>query len=291
MIIAPFVIALREGIEAALVIAIMLLYLKKSSQMRLSKYVGYGVIVALISSVGLAVLLGQIWGIIDGPVLAIFEGTVVLIAMLLLTTMILWMWKAGADIASDIEESTKKEAALQSGTGLFLLALALVLREGVELVLFTAALVIQDGIVSMVGIIGGLTVAIVIGIFLYQGSLKVSLKTFFNITSILLVLFAAGMLAYGIHELQEAGLLLIGPIEIWDINPALLPDGSYPLLHEKGEIGAIAKALLGYNGNPSALEVVAYFSYLIIIGAYFWKSRNRTENSKLKTTTQISNIE
>ena len=115
MIIAPFVIALREGIEAALVIAIMLLYLKKSSQMRLSKYVGYGVIVALVSSVGLAVLLGQIWGIIDGPVLAIFEGTVVLIAMLLLTTMILWMWKAGADIASDIEESTKKEAALQSG--------------------------------------------------------------------------------------------------------------------------------------------------------------------------------
>ncbi|MHA2374504.1 MAG: hypothetical protein ACXAEB_15980, partial [Candidatus Thorarchaeota archaeon] len=98
-----------------------------------------------------------------------------------------------------------------------------------------------------------------------------------------LILFAAGMVAYGIHELQEAGLLLIGPLEIWDINPPILPDGSYPLLHEKGAIGAMAKALLGYNGNPGALEVVAYVGYLAIAFVFYWRKRtglNSVESDK-----------
>ncbi|MHA1929839.1 MAG: FTR1 family iron permease [Candidatus Thorarchaeota archaeon] len=280
MIIAPFVIALREGIEAALVIAIMLLYLRKSFQTDMRKFVWYGVTVAIVTSIGLALLMSQVWGIIDGPALAIFEGSVVLLAMLLLTTMILWMWRASANIALEIEDATKEHTTLKSGTGLFLLALTLVLREGVELVLFSAALVFQDDLFAIGGILLGLALAVILGIFLYHGSLKISLKTFFNTTSILLVFFAAGMLAYGIHELQEAGLLLIGPIEIWNINPPLLPDGTYPLLHEKGEIGAIAKALLGYNGNPSALEVTAYFSYLILIAIYYMKFRNHTEKSQ-----------
>ncbi|MEE9353668.1 MAG: FTR1 family protein, partial [Candidatus Thorarchaeota archaeon] len=119
----------------------------------------------------------------------------------------------------------------------------------------------------------GLTLAIGAGLAIHQGSLKVSLKAFFKWTSVLLVLFAAGMMAYGIHELQEAGLLLIGPLEVWNINPPQLPDGTYPLLHEKGLIGAMFKALFGYNGNPSALEVIVYSGYLVVVSLYYLKNR------------------
>ncbi len=276
MIISPTIISLREGIEAALVIAIMLSYLRKTNQMSLRKYVVYGAITAILSSVGVAVVVGLLWGIFEGPMLNIFEGTVVLIAAFLLTTMIVWMWNAGARVAQEIEESMQISVVQQSGIGLALLSFSLVMREGVELSLFSMALVIQEGLVNYVGIALGLLLAVILGIGIYKGSLRISMRVLFKWTSIFLILFAAGMIAYGIHELQEAGLLLIGPIEVWNINPPLLPDGSFPLLHEKGLIGGMAKALFGYNGNPSALEVVAYAAYLGIAFAYFWKRQKGT---------------
>ncbi|TET07932.1 MAG: hypothetical protein E3J86_11725 [Candidatus Thorarchaeota archaeon] len=273
MIISPTIISLREGIEAALVIAIMLSYLRKTNQINLRKYVFYGTIVALISSLGVAIVVGMLWGIFEGPMLNIFEGSVVLIAAFLLTTMIVWMWNAGARITQEIEDSMERSVVQQSGIGLALLSFSLVMREGVELSLFSMALVIQDGIETYIGIAVGLAIDVILGICLYKGSLRISMRALFKWTSIFLILFAAGMIAYGIHELQEAGLLLIGPIEVWDINPPLLPDGSYPWLHEKGAIGSLAKALLGYNGNPSALEVTAYFGYLAIALAFYWRKR------------------
>ena len=160
---------------------------------------------------------------------------------------------------------------------MLLLSFALILREGVELVLFTTALVIQEGTITYLGIAIGLSIAFIIGVLMYAGSVRISMKKLFNWTSVLLVLFAAGMVAYGIHELQEAGLLLIGPLELWNINPPLLPDGSYPLLHENGLIGGLAKSLFGYNGNPSALELVGYISYLAIVSLYYiWHKNYKT---------------
>ncbi|MHA2043906.1 MAG: FTR1 family iron permease [Candidatus Thorarchaeota archaeon] len=273
MIISPTIISLREGIEAALVIAIMLSYLRKTNQTSLRKYVFYGTIAALLSSVGVAVVVGLLWGIFEGPMLTIFEGTVVLIAAFLLTTMIVWMWNAGAKVTQEIEKSMEISVVQQSGVGLALLSFSLVMREGVELSLFSMALVIQEGLVTYVGIALGLSIAVILGIGIYKGSLRISMRALFKWTSIFLILFAAGMVAYGIHELQEAGLLLIGPLEVWDINPPLLPDGSYHWLHEKGAIGSLAKALLGYNGNPGALEVVAYVGYLAIAFLFYWRKR------------------
>ena len=273
MIVAPIIISLREGIEAALVIAIMIAYLRRSNQRNLTRYVLGGAIAAIVSSMVIAILMSILWGTFEGPLLAVFEGTVVLIAALLLTTMIVWMWGAGSGVAAEIEDSVSQRTAQNSGIGVALLAFALVLREGVELVLFTMALAIQEGSETYLGVAIGLTLAIGVGLAIHQGSLKVSLKAFFNWTSVLLVLFAAGMMAYGIHELQEAGLLLIGPLEVWNINPPQLPDGTYPLLHEKGLIGAMFKALFGYNGNPSALEVIVYSGYLVVVSLYYLKNR------------------
>lgn len=290
MIISPTVISLREGIEAALIIAIMLSYLRKTNQTELKKYVITGTIVAVLASLGVAIVVGLLWGIFEGPMLNVFEGVVVLIAAILLTTMIVWMWNAGARITQEIEESMESSVVQQSGIGLALLSFSLVMREGVELSLFSMALVIQEGIQSYIGVTLGLLLAVVFGLGIYKGSLRISVRSLFKWTSVFLILFAAGMIAYGIHELQEAGLLLIGPIEVWNINPPILPDGGFPLLHEKGAIGGLAKALFGYNGNPSALEVVVYVAYMAIAVVYYWRKQKvlnsvQTEESNRNTLT------
>lgn len=244
----------------------------------------YGTIVAILASLGVAVVVGLLWGIFEGTMLNVFEGVVVLIAAILLTTMIVWMWNAGARITQEIEDSMESSVVKQSGIGLALLSFSLVFREGVELSLFSMALVIQEGIESYIGIALGLSLAIILGIGIYKGSLRISIGSLFKWTSIFLILFAAGMIAYGIHELQEASLLLIGPIEVWNINPPLLPDGSYPLLHDKGAIGGLAKALFGYNGNPSALEVVAYAVYLAVAFTYLWVKQKGLKSTQVKKT-------
>jgi len=286
MIISPTIISLREGIEAALIIAIMLSYLRKTDQTNLRKYVLSGTIVAIVASLCVAVVVGLLWGIFEGSMLNVFEGVVVLIAAILLTTMIVWMWNAGARVTQEIENSMERSVVQQSGIGLALLSFSLVFREGVELSLFSMAMVIQEGIESYIGIALGLLIAVILGIGIYKGSLRISIGALFKWTSIFLILFAAGMIAYGIHELQEAGLLLIGPIEVWNINPPLLSDGSYPLFHDKGAIGGLAKALLGYNGNPSALEVVAYVSYLGVAITYLWvKQKGLNSTKKMKKDT------
>jgi high-affinity iron transporter len=273
------IISLREGIEVALIVVVILAYLRKSHQMNLRKFVYGGVSLAILSSLIISFAMITIWGIVSDVALAIFEGVVVLLAAFLLTTMVLWMWKTGAQMASEIEASVEKTIEMQSGTRLAVLSYALVLREGVELVLFSLALSIEESIQTLIGIVIGLSIAAIIGIGIYTGSLKTRFGSFFRWSSFLLVLFAAGMIAYGIHELQEAGLLLIGPLEIWNINPPQLPDGSYPLLHENGFIGGLAKSLFGYNGNPSALEVLAYISYLILVLAYYLRKRSNKERN------------
>ncbi|MFW9803380.1 MAG: FTR1 family protein [Candidatus Thorarchaeota archaeon] len=271
MIIAPFVVSLREGIEAALIIAIMLSYLRKTGRENMKQSIIIGTLFAFVGSLGLATVIAMIWGAFEGAILNVFEGSVVLAAAILLTSMIFWMRKASSGIASEIEQSVE-EGALRTRLSLTFLAFALILREGVELVLFTTALAFQEGPITYIGVFLGLVIAILVGFGVYQGSLRIKFKSFFNSTSVLLVLFAAGMIAYGIHELQEVGFLAFGPIEVWNINPPLLPDGSYPLLHEKGFLGGLAKALFGYNGNPSALEVIAYVGYLTLISLIYFRT-------------------
>ncbi len=287
MIITPILVSLREGIEIALILAIILTYLRQTSRMELKRYVLFGVIFAILTSLGIGFVMYLVWGILEGPAVAIFEGTVVLVAAFLLTTMILWMWKTGSRIATEIEESVEREVGVKQGIGLLMLTFALILREGVEIVLFTIALVIQDGVITYLGIALGFGIAIVLGVGFYTGSMRLSLGTVFKWTSILLVLFAAGMIAYGIHELQEAGLLLIGPVEIWNINPPLLPDGSYPLLHENGLIGSLAKSLFGYNGNPSALEVAGYVGYLVVVSIIYLRIKKGMEKEKSSPEEQL----
>ena len=112
--------------------------------------------------------------------------------------------------------------------------------------------------------------AIFLGYLLFVASVKIPLKKYFTATSVLLLLFAAGLVAHSVHEFEEAGLLPPIIEHLWDLNPEVNLDGSYPALHEKGIAGEFLNGLFGYNANPSLLEVFSYAGYLVIL-AIVWK--------------------
>ena len=279
MVSASFLVTSRETLEATLVVGIVLAYLTKTNKHHYRKTVYYGIAFGILASLLSAFIFTIFAGGFEGRAEEIFEGITMLFASFLLTTMILWMMRQ-KHIARHIEskvsvEIEKAEIDMTYAYGLFLLVLIAVLREGVETVIFLNAMKYASGVNFVGGLLGVLT-AIGVGYLFFTSTRKVNLKKFFNISSILLILFAAGLVAQGIHELQEAGVILYGAKELWNINPAVAVEGVYPLLHEKGMVGSFLKGLFGYNGNPSLLEVLSYIAYLGII---FYLYR-RIENSQ-----------
>jgi len=226
----------------------------------------------------LAVLVSLIAGIViyfsagglEGRAEAIFEGIAMFVAAGVLTWMILWMRKQAANIKRHLEAQIK--SALQSGSGLGLLTLALVavVREGIETVLFLfgATRVTESLPLSVAGGLIGLAAAILIGYTIYKGTSRLNLRTFFNVTSLLLIVFAAGLLAHGIHEFHEAEVIPPVVAHVWDLN-SILP--------EQSTFGRFLSALFGYNANPSLIEVISYFSYLAIALASFFKPASEKE--------------
>ena len=155
------------------------------------------------------------------------------------------------------------------GLGIFLLAFVSVFREGIETILFLYGVMMKQGGLSISLSLLGAVMGIGMGYLIFVQGKKVPLKTFFNVSSILLIFVAAGMFAYGIHEL-ESEVIIPDYGRIWDINPAKLADGSYPLMHDKGYVGSLLKGLFGYNGDPSLIELLAWFLSLSGL-TYVWK--------------------
>ena len=181
-----------------------------------------------------------------------------------------------SNVLSSFAHSVSTELTKPRKFGLFLLVFTAVLREGIETVIFlgAASFVSTSNAATGVGALAGIIAAIFLGYIIFAGSMKISIKKFFDITSILLILFAAGLVAQGVHELQEATIIPTAIEHVWDINPPVNPDGSYPILHEKGYIGSILKGLFGYNGNPSLIEVLGYFVYLVLVFV-LWRNIGR----------------
>lgn len=259
-----FIITFRETLEAALIVGIVLSYLARTKQAEYKVFVYWGCIAGIIASIIGALLFRKIAGGFTGQAEEVFEGITMLIGALLLTTMILWMMKQ-KHVAAELEHRVATELSEAHKFGLFLLVFIAVLREGIETVIFLGAASFVSTNNSLIGALAGITGAIFLGYAIFVGSMKIDIKRFFNITSILLILFAAGLVSHGLHELQEAAIIPTVIEHVWDINPSPNPDGSYPILHEKGYIGSILKGLFGYNGNPSLIEVVSYFVYLGLV--------------------------
>ena len=262
--IASFIITFRETLEAALIIGIILSYLIRTKQTRFNNVVYLGIGTGVVASIIGALLFNVLAGGFEGKAEQIFEGITMLIGAALLTTMILWMMKQ-KHVAHQIQSEVHDKLAEARKFGLFMLVFVAVLREGIETVIFLGASSFISSDNNLIGALGGIIAAIILGYLIFVGSMKINLKRFFNITSVLLILFAAGLVAHGVHEFEEAGIL--NPIieHVWDINTAVNIDGSYSLMHENGYIGSILKGLFGYNGNPSLLEVTSYLLYLTVV--------------------------
>lgn len=268
--IASFLITFRETLEAALIVGIVLSFLVRIKQTKYNNVVYMGIGSGIVASIVGALIFNRISGGFTGRTEYIFEGVTMLIGALLLTTMILWMMKQ-KHVAKEIEEKVAKGIAKTSKVSLFLLVFIAVLREGIETVIFLGAASFVSTDNTIVGALIGIVMAILLGYLIFVGSMRINIKKFFNITSILLILFAAGLVAHGVHEFQEAKIIPTITEHVWDINPEINSDDSYPSLHEKGAVGSILKGLFGYNGNPSLIEVLSYIFYLILV-FILWKN-------------------
>ena len=271
--IESFLVTSRETLEAGLVVGIVLAYLSKTNNQSYKKSVYYGIIFGILASVLAAVIFTIFAGGFEGRAEQLFEGITMLIGAFLLTTMILWMMQQ-RHIAKEIEEKVEKHLMnaqpLFSHIGIFILIFVAIIREGVETVIFMNALNYASGI-NFIGGALGVIAAIIVGYLFFVSTKKINMKKLFSVSSILLILFAAGLIAHGVHEFEEAGIVsgIVAPL--FDINH---------ILNEKGVFGSFLKGLFGYNGNPSLLEVMAYAAYL---GVIFYLYR-RIKSSKLRVS-------
>lgn len=273
--IESFIILFREAFEAALIVGIILSYLKRTGATEKYITVAYGTAAAIAASLLTGAAFRMLAIEFEGANEEIFEGVTMLTTALLLSTMIVWMIRVKPSV-KQIESETSTSLS-GNKWGLFLLVFVSIFREGLEAVLFLSGLD-AAGSGGLIGSFLGLLVGVGVVYLLFRGLISLNFKLLFNVTNTLLVLIAAGLVAHGFHELQEAGVVTILGNELWDINPAQNADGSYPALHDHGAIGGFLSSIFGYNGNPSALEVV---SYLLYIGAIVVASKAGTSKKNV----------
>ena len=270
--VAALLITLREGLEAALIIGIVLSVLQRMGLSTRQREVWWGVIAAVMVSVVGGFALHALGVAFEGRGEEIFEGIAMILAASVLTWMIFWMQGSGINVQKELEAGVQAAVLSQSRGALFGLAFVAVVREGIETALFlTAAALSASPLQTTVGGGIGLLLAVLLGWLVFAAGKRLSVRPFFKITSLLLLFFAAGLLAHGIHELQEAAVLPVIAEHIYDLNP---------ILDENTGLGTILKTLFGYNGNPNLLESVVYVLYLGVI----YLLNNRVSQKQIRTT-------
>ncbi|MFQ6019436.1 MAG: iron uptake transporter permease EfeU [Dehalococcoidia bacterium] len=256
-----FLITLREGLEAGLIVAIIMAYLKASgatSHFR-SAWLGTSAAVAVSLLVGAAIFVSA--GEFEGRAEAAFEGFALLSAVLVLSWMIIWMKRQAMHIRRELQRQVDSAIGVGSIVALAVIPFIAVLREGLETSVFLfAASRTASPLESTIGAVAGVLIAAALAYGVYSGGYRLDLRLFFNVTGVLLILFAAGLLALSIHELQEAALLPVTVQHVWDING---------VLSDSEGVGQWLKGLFGYNGNPPLAEVIAYPVYLAVAFWYF----------------------
>ena len=263
MFLANLLIALREGLEAALVVSIIVAYLVKSDRRDALPKLWIGV--------GLAALLPLATGAILtwGPKTLTFQaqeilgGTLSFVAVGLVTWMIFWMGKNARELKGELEGSLSRTLAGDgSGWGVVWIAVVAVGREGVETALFIWATVrssIESSTMqTTAGVVTGLALAIVLGVLIYQGAVRINFRIFFATTGYFLVVVAAGIVAYGIGDLQEAGVLPGIMSHAWDLS-SYLPASTSPLHW----LYVLLQAMFQFNLQPTVLQAVGWCLYIV----------------------------
>jgi high-affinity iron transporter len=263
-VLGNFLIGLREGLEASLIVSILIAYLVKTGrQHQLGKvWAGVGLAVAVSLGFGALLTFGP-----KGLSFAAQEsigGALSIVAVGLVTWMIFWMATASRTLASDLRRQV--DAAAESNWSLPLIAALVVGREGLETALFIWAATTASGGQGtptggpLLGALLGLLVAVGLGYAMYAGAVRINLGKFFAITGGFLIVIAAGVLAYGVHDLQEAGLLPGVNNLAYDVSAVIPPSGV---------LGTLLKGIFNFSAAATVLEVVVWVAYLAVVGTLF----------------------
>jgi high-affinity iron transporter len=262
-----FLVMLREGVEAALIVAILLAFLVRSDQRAGVRWVWYGTAMAALASLVAGVLIFRTIGSLEGRAEQISEGSVALLAAALLTWMIFWMGSHARSIKTQLEGEAN--AALVSGGmfGLAAVAFIAVAREGLESALFMISVAVGSSseTAQFVGGLLGLAGALTVGYLVYRGGRRIDLRLFFRVTGVLIVVVAAGLVGKAVHEFQEAGLLPVIIEHAWTIG-----------FLGSGQLGAFTETLFGISADPSAMTVAVYWIYLVPVMVEFLRRTSRT---------------
>ena len=279
-----YLIGMREGLEAALVVSILVVYLQRTNRNSLIRYVRNGVLLAVLASVAVAITLETISSELAESIEPIFAGVVSFVAVIFVTWMIFWMKGAARTISGDLK--VKLDAAQVSGGELAvsIMAFVAVLREGVETAIFywAASQASGSAATSLVGLTLGLGTAVVLGWGIYKSSASINLPKFFRITGILLVFVAAGVLSYGIHEFQEVALLPGDGNVVLNLSTQL-PEGSI--------ITTLLAGIFNISAKTTLLQAVAYVGFVASVLFLFLrpvdaKPFKRNENSEPSLTSK-----
>ncbi len=271
--VSNFLIGLREGLEAALVVSILIAYLVKSNRRHLLPKIWVGVGVAVVISLGFGALLTF------GPRGLTFEaqeligGALSIIAVGFVTWMIFWMAKAARSLSGELRSQIDRAAEAKPWS-LAVVALLAVGREGLETALFLWAATQAAGRTSVTPLIGaalGLLLAVILGYLMYRGALKINLSKFFTWTGTFLIIVAGGVLAYGMHDLQEARFLPGLTNLAFDVSAAIPPTSWY---------GTLLKGIFNFSPATTKLQAVAWLAYVIPTMAIFLnRARARTPST------------
>ncbi|PKW15737.1 iron uptake transporter permease EfeU [Saccharopolyspora spinosa] len=258
MLFSNALIGLREGLEAVLVVSILVAFLVRTERRRALPLVWAGVGVAVALSVGLGAVLTYTAATLSFEAQEAFGGIASIIAVAFVTGMIFWMRRAGRTLAAQLRGQL--DEALQLGpVAVATVAFLAVAREGMETAVFFFSSVQSAGggtVLPLVGFLIGITISILLGWLLYAGAIKVNLSKFFTVTGVLLVFVAAGVFAYGVHDLQEASLLPGLHTLAFDVSAYVPPNSWY---------GSLLKGIFNFSPETTVLEAVVWVGYVVIV--------------------------
>ncbi len=278
---ATFVIGLREGLEAALIVSIVAAFLRKQGRSELLRAVLIGIGAAVVLCAAAGVLLRVVSRDLPQRQQEGMETVIGLVAVAMVTYMVVWMRRHARELKGHLESAAGQALATGSGWALVMMAFLAVLREGFETAVFLLAAVneSQSGSLALAGAILGVSVAIGLGYVMYRGGVRINLAKFFRATGVVLVLVAAGLVASALHTAHEAGWLNAGQQFTVDLSPVVGP----------GTIqGALLTGVLGIQPRPVLIELAGWSLYVIVVLPYvIWPPQNVPER---RTVARVSAV-
>jgi high-affinity iron transporter len=276
-VLANLLIGLREGLEAALVVSILVAFLVRTDRRDALPKVWAGVAVAVAISVAVTVGLGFAQQQLTFTAQEALGGSLSIVAVGFVTWMIFWMRKVGRTISAELEDRLSSAVAMGSTAVVVMAALA-VGREGLETALFfyTAAQAAGETTQPLIGFLVGIAIAVGLAYLIYRGALRINLGKFFTVTGVLLIFVAAGILAYGVHDLQEAAILPGLTTLAFDVSAAIPPDSWY---------GTLLKGIFNFSPQTTVLEAIVWIAYVATVLPLFLRpTRSKRPGAPVGTT-------